>query len=116
VTSAAALEQALREWTQAKVVELLEAAAKHRTKDLFSAPVSDEEAPRYSQIVKQPMDYQRVRARIAAGQCATLEELARLVALIVANCKAYNPPSPDRKGAHGGHGTGYFSWAVALEE
>ncbi|KAL6121616.1 hypothetical protein NUSPORA_01444 [Nucleospora cyclopteri] len=61
----------------------------------FCHPVSDEEAPGYSSIVKQPMDLSTVRNKLEMRVYSNLEEFIRDLQLIVDNCKLYNPENSD---------------------
>ena len=106
-SSTALIEKALKEWTSSKILELLETLSKHKTRELFNKPVSEEEAPKYRTIVKEPMDYSTIKKRFDAGLVGNLDEFARLVDLIISNCKAYNPADEEHS---------YFSWAVSLDE
>lgn len=106
-SSTALIEKAMKEWTSSKILELLETLSKHKTRELFNKPVSEEEAPKYRTIVKEPMDYSTIKKRFDAGQVGNLDEFARLVDLIISNCKAYNPADEEHS---------YFSWAVSLDE
>jgi hypothetical protein len=106
-SSTALIEKAMKEWTSSKILELLETLSKHKTRELFNKPVSEEEAPKYRTIVKEPMDYSTIKKRFDAGLVGNLDEFARLVDLIISNCKAYNPADEEHS---------YFSWAVSLDE
>jgi len=97
----------MKDWTSSKILELLEALSKHKTRELFNKPVSEKEAPKYRTIVKEPMDYSTIKKRFDAGLVGNLDEFARLVDLIISNCKAYNPADEEHS---------YFSWAVSLDE
>jgi len=106
-SSTALIEKAMKDWTNSKILELLEALSKHKTRELFNKPVSEEEAPKYRTIVKEPMDYSTIKKRFDAGLIGSLDEFARLVDLIISNCKAYNPADEEHS---------YYSWAVSLDE
>jgi hypothetical protein len=53
------------------------------------------------------MDYSTIKKRFDAGLIGSLDEFARLVDLIISNCKAYNPADEEHS---------YYSWAVSLDE
>ncbi|EGT32757.1 hypothetical protein CAEBREN_28885 [Caenorhabditis brenneri] len=59
----------------------------------FSFPVTQEMAPDYHEIIKDPMDLQTIREKIEDGKYATLPDMKADCALIVANAIQYNQPT-----------------------
>ncbi|XP_041983426.1 bromodomain-containing protein 8 isoform X2 [Aricia agestis] len=62
----------------------------HKYASLFLRPISDEEAPGYSTVVKRPMDLTTIRRHIDAGRIRSTAELQRDVLLMLANALMYN--------------------------
>ena len=46
----------------------------------------------YYDEIKNPMDFGTIGARLKKGHYSTMEEFARDVGLIFANCRQFNPP------------------------
>ncbi|XP_050360053.1 bromodomain-containing protein 8-like [Nymphalis io] len=65
----------------------------HKYASLFLRPISDEEAPGYSVVVKRPMDLSTVRRNIDAGNVRTTAEFQRDVLLMLSNALLYNSSS-----------------------
>nr|XP_026487094.1 bromodomain-containing protein 8-like [Vanessa tameamea] len=65
----------------------------HKYASLFLRPISDEEAPGYSVVVKRPMDLSTVRRNIDAGHVRTTAEFQRDVLLMLSNALLYNSSS-----------------------
>ncbi|CAH2083701.1 unnamed protein product [Euphydryas editha] len=65
----------------------------HKYASLFQRPISDEEAPGYSVVVKRPMDLSTVRRNIDAGNVRTTAEFQRDVLLMLSNALMYNSSS-----------------------
>ncbi len=89
----------MADWTKAKLLELLDTLSKHKTRELFMYPVTEEEAPEYSSIISHPMDYTTLRALVDSGEVSTIQDFARNVDLIISNCKTYNAPQADAAAA-----------------
>ncbi|CAK1592102.1 unnamed protein product [Parnassius mnemosyne] len=62
----------------------------HKYASLFLRPISDEEAPGYSMVVKRPMDLTTIRRNIDAGVIRTTAEFQRDVLLMLSNALMYN--------------------------
>ncbi|XP_068627202.1 bromodomain-containing protein 8 isoform X2 [Battus philenor] len=62
----------------------------HKYASLFLRPISDEEAPGYSIVVKRPMDLTTIRRNIDAGLIRTTAEFQRDVLLMLSNALMYN--------------------------
>jgi hypothetical protein len=54
--------------------------------------VTDDIAPSYSQIIKNPMDFSTIQSKLANFIYRDLTELDADVNLIVSNCLSYNGP------------------------
>ncbi|KAM3956089.1 bromodomain-containing protein 8 [Aphomia sociella] len=62
----------------------------HKYASLFLRPISDEEAPGYSMVVKRPMDLTTIRRHIDAGVIRTTAQFQRDVLLMLSNALMYN--------------------------
>ncbi|XP_028158476.1 bromodomain-containing protein 8 isoform X2 [Ostrinia furnacalis] len=62
----------------------------HKYASLFLRPISDEEAPGYSTVVKRPMDLTAIRRNIENGVIRTTAEFQRDVLLMLSNALMYN--------------------------
>ncbi|XP_050677086.1 bromodomain-containing protein 8 [Leptidea sinapis] len=62
----------------------------HKYASLFLRPITDDEAPGYSAIVKRPMDLSTIRKNIDAGNVRTTAEFQRDVLLMLSNALIYN--------------------------
>ncbi|XP_034838809.1 bromodomain-containing protein 8 [Maniola hyperantus] len=65
----------------------------HKYASLFLRPITDEEAPGYSIVVKRPMDLTTIRRNIDAGVIRTTAEFQRDVLLMLSNALLYNSSS-----------------------
>ncbi|CAG9790430.1 unnamed protein product [Diatraea saccharalis] len=62
----------------------------HKYASLFLRPISDEEAPGYSAVIKRPMDLSTIRRNIENGVIRTTAEFQRDVLLMLSNALIYN--------------------------
>ncbi|XP_026748116.1 bromodomain-containing protein 8 isoform X2 [Trichoplusia ni] len=62
----------------------------HKYASLFLRPISDEEAPGYSLVVKRPMDFNTIRKNIDSGVIRTTAQFQRDVLLMLSNALMYN--------------------------
>ncbi|CAH0404115.1 unnamed protein product [Chilo suppressalis] len=62
----------------------------HKYASLFLRPISDEEAPGYSTVIKRPMDLSAIRRNIENGVIRTTAEFQRDVLLMLSNALMYN--------------------------
>ncbi|XP_050556599.1 bromodomain-containing protein 8 [Spodoptera frugiperda] len=62
----------------------------HKYASLFLRPISDEEAPGYSMVVKRPMDLTTIRKNIDSGVIRTTAQFQRDVLLMLSNALMYN--------------------------
>ena len=60
---------------------------------IFSSPVTDDIAPGYSKLIKQPMDFSRMKDKIDAGEYTAVEELFDDFILMCQNAMSYNKPT-----------------------
>ncbi|GJE90646.1 bromodomain-containing protein [Phanerochaete sordida] len=70
----------------------------------FLEPVDPAQVPGYADVIKNPMDFGTVTAKVHRGKYRSLEEFANDVRLITTNAKTFNPP-----------GTIYHSEAERIE-
>ncbi|XP_075969890.1 bromodomain-containing protein 8-like [Anticarsia gemmatalis] len=62
----------------------------HKYASLFLRPISDEEAPGYSLVVKRPMDLTTIRKNIDSGVIRTTAQFQRDILLMLSNALMYN--------------------------
>ncbi|KAJ0184276.1 hypothetical protein K1T71_000699 [Dendrolimus kikuchii] len=62
----------------------------HKYASLFLRPISDEEAPGYSIVIKRPMDLTAIRKNIDSGVIRTTAQFQRDVLLMLSNALMYN--------------------------
>ncbi|KAI3993720.1 hypothetical protein MKX01_002733 [Papaver californicum] len=84
------------------IIEILEKRDKQK---VFAQPVDPEEADRYYEIVKVPMDFSTIKTKIHDGLYTTLDAFERDVFLIPTNAMFYNR-----------QGTFYFKQGYAIYE
>ncbi|XP_049884112.1 bromodomain-containing protein 8-like isoform X2 [Pectinophora gossypiella] len=65
----------------------------HKYASIFLRPITDEEAPGYSMVVKRPMDLTTIRRNIDSGAIRTTAEFQRDVLLMLNNALMYNSSS-----------------------
>ena len=62
---------------------------------MFTEPVSDDQAPGYSEVVENPMDFGSMRQKAATGKYGTGSDAAAALfadfLLVFDNCSLYNP-------------------------
>ncbi|GAB6019859.1 hypothetical protein CHUAL_001398 [Chamberlinius hualienensis] len=63
----------------------------------FLQPVTDDEAPGYSQIVKFPMDFSTIKKRLETQFYEEISEFHRDMILVKHNCELYNPPDHEAR-------------------
>ncbi|XP_031498788.1 uncharacterized protein LOC116263264 isoform X2 [Nymphaea colorata] len=73
--------------------------------EIFAEPVDAEEVEGYYEIIKEPMDFATMRAKLQEGMYATLEQFERDVFLIFSNAMNFNSTS-----------TIYYRQARAIQE
>lgn len=84
---------------------ILDQTKQHRKSWPFRKPVSDKEAPKYSETIKKPMDLMTLENNVNDGKYSSFEEFIADLMLIFSNCYEYNGPD-----------TIYSKTAVQLEE
>ncbi|XP_045508930.1 bromodomain-containing protein 8-like [Colias croceus] len=65
----------------------------HKYASLFLRPITDDEAPGYSQLIKRPMDLSTIRRNIDSGVIRTTAQFQRDVLLMLSNALIYNSTS-----------------------
>lgn len=70
--------------------ELLEKIMKHENAWPFLRPVSHSEVPDYYDIIKNPMDFAKVKSKLNMGSYQINEEVMRDIELVFGNCDEYN--------------------------
>ncbi|CAH0730940.1 unnamed protein product, partial [Brenthis ino] len=65
----------------------------HKYASLFLRPITDEEAPGYSAVVRRPQDLAHIRRDIDAGHIRTTAQFQRAVLLMLSNALMYNSSS-----------------------
>lgn len=75
---------------QSTILPVLNNIASHRFASVFSNPVSNKEAPNYSNVVKSPLDIKTIRAQVKSGDIPNMQTFERAVTLMLANAIMYN--------------------------
>ncbi|KAL1808079.1 hypothetical protein ACET3Z_025069 [Daucus carota] len=75
------------------------------TYEIFAEPVDPEKVGDYHKIIKEPMDFGTMRAKLHEGMYATFEQFEHDVFLISGNAMCYNSP-----------GTTYYRQGRAMDE
>ncbi|KAM7359958.1 ATP-dependent chromatin assembly factor large subunit [Cochliomyia hominivorax] len=70
--------------------ELLEKIMKNEHAWPFLRPVSQSEVPDYYEIIKNPMDFAKVKSKLNMGSYQINEEVMRDIELVFSNCDDYN--------------------------
>ncbi|XP_073818112.1 ATP-dependent chromatin assembly factor large subunit [Musca autumnalis] len=70
--------------------ELLEKIMKHEHAWPFLRPVSQSEVPDYYDIIKNPMDFAKIKSKLNMGSYQINEEVMRDIELVFGNCDEYN--------------------------
>lgn len=63
---------------------------KHENAWPFLRPVSHSEVPDYYDIIKNPMDFAKVKSKLNMGSYQINEEVMRDIELVFGNCDEYN--------------------------
>ena len=90
---------------QSSCLNILERLIEYKSSWPFLKPVKQEEVPDYYDVIKRPMDFQRMRDKIIKGEYQNRESYIADVMLICANAKMYNIKS-----------TIYYKCAAELEK
>ncbi|KJE90587.1 Brd8 protein [Capsaspora owczarzaki ATCC 30864] len=67
----------------------------HRYANVFLRPVTDDEVPGYSSVIKRPMDLTTIRKRIDDGTIRSTRDFLRDIYLMFANALMYNDADHD---------------------
>ncbi|XP_005179329.2 bromodomain adjacent to zinc finger domain protein 1A [Musca domestica] len=70
--------------------ELLEKIMKNEHSWPFLRPVSQSEVPDYYDIIKNPMDFAKIKSKLNMGSYQINEEVMRDIELVFGNCDEYN--------------------------
>jgi hypothetical protein len=77
------------------LISLWKKINQHKTAVVFRKPVSDKDAPGYSERILFPMDLSLMKKMITNGIITSLEQLHRKVVLICHNCVKFNGAASD---------------------
>lgn len=69
---------------------LLEDVLKHEDSWPFRRPVSTKEVPDYYDIIKNPMDFAKIKSKLNMGEYTINEQMMNDVQLVFRNCDLYN--------------------------
>ena len=72
--------------------DLVKKVAQKDTQRIFAAPVTDDIAPRYSEIIKHPIDLSVIRTKVHDDEYENLAQFRDDMYLMFKNCVTYNPP------------------------
>ncbi|KAF6261985.1 Bromodomain-containing protein [Scenedesmus sp. NREL 46B-D3] len=75
------------------MMKLLMAVDKRDKFRFFTSPVTDQMAPNYSKIIKQPMDLSTMKSKVERGLYDTWADLQADIVLMFTNAKTYNAPA-----------------------
>ncbi|CAE7748168.1 BRD8 [Symbiodinium sp. KB8] len=81
--------------SQAALSKAVAGLLSHRLGHIFQYPVTDDIAPDYSSIVKQPMDLTTMQGRVAGGQVDSWPALVQDLMLMITNALTYNEQGSD---------------------
>ena len=63
---------------------------KHEASWPFNKPVSITEVPDYFEVIKQPMDFSKIKSKLNVGTYQTNQQMMKDVELVFFNCDLYN--------------------------
>lgn len=69
---------------------LIDEVIKHKYGWPFLKPVSVSEVPDYFDVIKQPMDFSKIKSKLNLGDYSTNEQAMKDVELVFYNCDLYN--------------------------
>lgn len=75
---------------QSAIGSVVSNIASHRYASVFSTPVSDKDAPNYSNIVRSPTDLKSIKAQIKNGEISSVTSFHRAIVLMLSNAVIYN--------------------------
>lgn len=70
--------------------KLLDQISKHPASWPFNRPVTLKEVPDYHQIIKNPMDFAKIKSRLNMGHYKTDYDVMNDIQLVFSNCDLYN--------------------------
>ncbi|KAK9280114.1 hypothetical protein L1049_013801 [Liquidambar formosana] len=101
-----AILPSLQRFPEKRILEfILDVLQRRDTHEIFAEPVDAEEVEGYYEIVKEPMDFGTMRAKLQEGMYTTLEQFEHDVFLISSNAMLFNSST-----------TIYFRQARAIQE
>lgn len=72
------------------LLDCLEKLKKIKSADIFMSPVTEEEAPGYTDIIKNPCDLTTLKDLVDRGAVSSVAAFREKIELIVANCRLFN--------------------------
>ncbi|KAJ8751518.1 hypothetical protein K2173_016748 [Erythroxylum novogranatense] len=81
-----------QKWNQTLEL-ILDILQRRDTRELFARPVTDDDVSGYYDVVKEPMDFGTMRAKLWEGRYRSLELFERDVFLLCSNALTFNPPA-----------------------
>lgn len=75
---------------QSAVTPLVSNITSHRFASVFMHPVSDKDAPNYSDVIKTPIDLKCIKAQIKSGDICSVNLFHRSILLMLSNAVMYN--------------------------
>jgi Bromodomain len=80
----------LDEDTKHDLLSLLRGLRTHKSYQVFAQPVTEEEAPKYFEVVKRPMDLSTIRRKLESNLYTSLSDFSADARLMFDNCRTYN--------------------------
>jgi Bromodomain len=84
------MPQGLDGGTKEDLWNVLRGARTHKAYHIFAHPVTEDIAPRYFEIIKQPMDLSTIREKLEAEEYTSVNAFVTDVKLMLDNCRVYN--------------------------
>jgi hypothetical protein len=72
------------------LLDCLEKLKKIKSAEIFMSPVTEEEAPGYTDIIKNPCDLTTLKDLVDRGAVSSMAAFREKIELIVANCRLFN--------------------------
>jgi bromodomain adjacent to zinc finger domain protein 1A len=69
---------------------LIDDIIKHKHAWPFTKPVSINEVPDYFEVIKNPMDFSKIKSKLNLGSYSSNEQVMRDIELVFSNCDLYN--------------------------
>ena len=83
----------LDEVQKRKLTSVLRGLRTHSSYHIFAQPVTENDAPDYFEIIKQPMDLSIIRRKLESDEYQSLTDFVSDVKLMFENCREYNGDS-----------------------